>query len=125
VGVKVSCESVGDLADEFVVAAPHISLLGQCLCMQGIFLMLLLGQSSASRGLHPLGMLSKLSVLSEACSGELDCHVNHDHVVLCQGIGGNITHTLKGERLKGTLRGCEPEWQTQEGGQEGRQMSLR
>jgi hypothetical protein len=65
-GVKVYCKSFGDCTEGVVMAALHICLLGQRICVHGILLTMPLGQRGGSRVLHPLGVLSVLSALSKA-----------------------------------------------------------
>jgi hypothetical protein len=43
-GVEVDCKYVGDCAEELVMGALHISLLGQCLFVHSVFLMAPLGR---------------------------------------------------------------------------------
>jgi hypothetical protein len=115
-GVKVDCKSVDDFIDEVVMAELHINLLGQCFCVRGILLVLPLGQCRGLHSLHLLGMLSKLSALSKVRLVELDHPLDHNLLVFCQGVGGDITHQIRGTPLRGALRGHKPAWRTQEGG---------
>jgi hypothetical protein len=122
---KVDRKSVGDRAEGVVAVASYIRLLGQCLRVRGVLLTSPCGQCNQSRGLHPLGMRSKLGALGKGLFVERDHLLRHDLFVVGQGGGGSITHAHRGLRLRGALRGCKPTEWIQGGGRGGRQMSRR
>ncbi len=123
--VKNNRKAISDCAEVVVVAVLHISLLSQCMCMRGVLLMLPFGQCGRSRGLHLLGACSMLGVLSGALLVESDHPFGYDCFEMGHGEGGDPTRALRGERLRGALRGRKPVWRTQEGVRGGRQMSRR
>ncbi len=123
--VKVDRESVGDRAEGVVAVASYIRLLGQRLHVCGILLTLPCGQRDGLRGLHPLGMRSKLGAFGKGLYVERDHPLRNDLVVVGQGRGGSITHAHRGLQLRGALRGRKPTKWIQGSGRGGRQMSRR
>jgi hypothetical protein len=123
--VEVDRKSVGDCAEGVIAVASYIRLLGQCQRMRSVLLTLPCSQRNGLRGLHPLGVRSKLGALGKGLFVERDHLLRHDLFIVGQGGGGSITRVQRGLRLRGALKGRKPTEWIQGGGRGGRQMSRR